>query len=142
MGGTCAETTWRQELINLYNKKYDANDKVEWFNPVVDDWTPECVENEYRMKNKSDYELYVITPQISGVFSIAEVVDASNKKPEKTIFCIIDEHMNKSFEESQLKSLKETENLIKANGANVFNDLNSICVFINSKSYTSEYLPN
>lgn len=37
LGGTCCETTWRDELIPYLEK---AN--IEYFNPVVKDWTPEC----------------------------------------------------------------------------------------------------
>ena len=34
LGGTCAESKWREKLIPLL--------KCDYFNPVVDDWTPEC----------------------------------------------------------------------------------------------------
>ncbi len=32
IGGTCAKTTWRNELINKLNN-------LRYFSPVVDDWT-------------------------------------------------------------------------------------------------------
>ena len=35
--------------------------------------------------------MFVITPLMSGVYSIAEVVDASNKNPKKTILCVLDD---------------------------------------------------
>ena len=41
LGGTCNESTWRNELIPLLE-----NAGVEYFNPVVDNWTPECQEEE------------------------------------------------------------------------------------------------
>lgn len=34
LGGTCNESAWREELIQMLN--------VDYFNPVVDDWTEEC----------------------------------------------------------------------------------------------------
>lgn len=34
LGGTCNESTWRDRVI----KKL----KIDYFNPVVEDWTPEC----------------------------------------------------------------------------------------------------
>ena len=37
LGGTCAETTWRNELMPLLDDK-----GIEYFNPVVEDWTEEC----------------------------------------------------------------------------------------------------
>jgi len=37
LGGTCATSTWREELMTKLN-----TERVEAFNPVVPDWTPEC----------------------------------------------------------------------------------------------------
>ena len=72
LGGTCAETTWRDELIEGL-KHYD----VEWFNPVVKDWTPECQAIEEDEKNhKCNVHLYVITPEMQGVYSIAEIINS------------------------------------------------------------------
>ena len=44
LGGTCNESTWRNELIPLL--------KIDYFNPVVEDWTPECQAEEERQKNE------------------------------------------------------------------------------------------
>lgn len=41
LGGTCNESKWREELIS----KLDLN-SIEYFNPVVEDWTKECMEIE------------------------------------------------------------------------------------------------
>ena len=35
---TCNESTWRDDLIKKLT--------IDYFNPVVDDWTPECMEEE------------------------------------------------------------------------------------------------
>ena len=80
LGGTCNESTWRDELIKSL--------EIGYFNPVVDDWTPECMAEELRQRESCDYCLYVITGKLTGVYSIAEVVDDSCKRPGKTIFCI------------------------------------------------------
>ena len=72
LGGTCAETTWRDELIEEL-RNYD----VEYFNPVVEDWTPEDQEREEDEKNnKCNIHLYVITPEMQGVYSIAEIINS------------------------------------------------------------------
>lgn len=48
LGGTCNESTWRDELIP---KLEDIN--FDYFNPVVEDWTPECQAVEiYEKENK------------------------------------------------------------------------------------------
>lgn len=72
LGGTCAQTTWRDELI-----EYMKNDQVEWFNPVVKNWTPECqAVEEDEKNNKCNVHLYVITPEMIGVYSVAEIINS------------------------------------------------------------------
>lgn len=123
LGGTCNNSTWRDKLIPLL--------KIDYFNPVVDDWTPECQDEEIRQRESCDYCLYTITPKMTGVYSIAEVVDDSNKRPEKTILCVLDEDNESSFSETQIKSLKQVKEMIKNNGANVFDSLEDIASFLN-----------
>lgn len=81
LGGTCNDSTWRDDLIPKL--------KIDYFNPIVDDWNKEAQQEEIKERKNSDYVLYVITPKMSGVYSIAEVVDDSNKRPEKTLFCVL-----------------------------------------------------
>lgn len=47
----------------------------DYFNPVVDDWTEECYQEELFQRNICDHCLYVITPLMTGTYSIAEAVD-------------------------------------------------------------------
>ena len=119
----CDKSTWRDKLIPLL--------KIDYFNPVVDDWTPECQDEEIRQRESCDYCLYTITPKMTGVYSIAEVVDDSNKRPEKTILCVLDEDNESSFSETQIKSLKQVKEMVKNNGANVFDSLEDIASFLN-----------
>ena len=123
LGGTCNNSTWRDKLISLL--------KIDYFNPVVDDWTPECQDEEIRQRELCDYCLYTITPKMTGVYSIAEVVDDSNKRPEKTILCVLDEDNESSFSETQIKSLEQVKEMVKNNGANVFDSLEDIASFLN-----------
>lgn len=72
LGGTCAETTWRNELIPELEKV-----GIEYFNPVVDDWTPECQAiEEYEKNDRCNVHLYVITPEMQGVYSVAEIINS------------------------------------------------------------------
>lgn len=54
--------------------------KVNYFNPVVDDWTEECMKRELLEREKCDYCLYCITPLMTGVYSIAEVIKDRRKQ--------------------------------------------------------------
>lgn len=127
LGGTCNKSTWRGELIPMLNTQ-----AVTYFDPVVKDWTPECQARELLERIQCDIVLYTITPNMTGVYSIAEVVDDSNKRPEKTIFCLLREYDDKSFDEFQMKSLYAVASLVKRNGGRVFHDLIDVAKYINS----------
>lgn len=131
LGGTCNESDWRDKLIaKIHN--------VDYFNPVVPDWTPECMEEEIRQREICDFCLYVITPKMTGTYSIAEVVDDSNKRPNKTLFCYLENDFEfetrtlYKFTEGQLKSLSRVANMVKENGAKVFNNLDEIAEYLNN----------
>ena len=105
LGGTCAQTTWRDELIELMK-----NDQVEWFNPVVKNWTPECqAVEEDEKNNKCNVHLYVITPEMIGVYSVAEIINSCwqaqcyGTTVNKVAFFILGE-----WEKGQKKSLNAT----------------------------------
>lgn len=122
LGGTCNESHWRDELIA------QLDERVEFFNPVVPDWTPECQANEDQARKEARYVLFVITSEMTGVFSIAEAVDCSNKRPDSTLFA----YLKEGFNNGQLKSLAATARMIALNGAKTFNSIKEIAVFLNS----------
>ena len=125
LGGTCNNSTWRDDLIILLT--------INYFNPVVTtgDWTDAHQKKEIRERESSDFCLYVITPRMTGVYSIAEVVDDSNKRPEKTIFAILKEDKKQKFDKTQLKSLQSVSKLVQNNGAKVFDNLKDIADYVN-----------
>ena len=129
LGGTCNESTWRDGLIEIL--------EIDYFNPVVDDWTEECYREELTQRELCDYCLYVITPRMKGVYSIAEVVDDSNKRPEKTIFCIVTADFSDTgdiimFDEQQLKSLDKVGVMVQNNGGKYFRTLREVAKFLNN----------
>ncbi len=121
LGGTCGSSTWRNELIPML--------KIDYFNPVVEDWTPECQEQEIIERKTCDIVLYTITPEMEGVYSIAEVVDDSNKRPEKTMFCLLGED---KFSEGALRSLKAVEKMVKENGVYITSNLENLACLLNN----------
>ena len=135
LGGTCNESTWRDRLIEQL--------EIDYFNPVVDDWTEECMAEEIRQRESCDFVLYVITPFMTGVYAIAEVIDDSNKRPEKTLFCFLDIDLNesgegKSFTQGQIRSLKAVRNMVERNGGTIFNGLNQLGLYLNDSKGATE----
>ena len=119
LGGTCNESTWRNELISLLEKE-----GIEYFNPVVDDWTPECQEEEYRQKEICDVHLYLITKKMKGVFSIAEAVASCQFKDKEVLFAFAD--FDGEFDTAERKSLDAVGHLIARIGGGYMCDLESI----------------
>lgn len=124
LGGTCNGSTWRESLIKLL--------KIDYFNPVVEEWTLDAAQEEIYQREICDYCLYVVTPRMTGIYSIAEAVDDSNKRPEKTILCILEEDGEYEFKHEARKSLRMVEKMVKRNGAKVFFNLYEVAEFLNS----------
>ncbi len=132
LGGTCSDSQWREKLI----RKVD-NPNLDMYNPVVPDWTPEVQAEEIKRRAESDYCLFVITPLMQGVFSIAEVVDDSNKRPEKTLFLVkpFDEKPESEvlvgYNTHNEKSLKAVGEMVRRNGARWFETEDELVAFLN-----------
>ena len=119
LGGTCNESTWRNELIPLLEKA-----GVEYFNPVVDNWTLECQEEEYRQKEICDLHLYLITKKMKGVFSIAEAVASCQFKDKEVLFAFAD--FDGEFDTAEKTSLYAVGHLIVRLGGYCIPDLKDI----------------
>jgi hypothetical protein len=126
LGGTCNESNWRNRIITML--------EVGFFNPVVDDWTPDCMAEELRQREECDVCLYVITPRMTGVYSIAEVIDDSNKRPARTVFVRLRDDGDEKFTDGQWKSLGAVAQMVERNGGAAFDNLKSAALWINSKT--------
>ena len=84
---------------------------IDYFDPVVEDWTEDCIEIEEQQKEICDVHLFVISYNMKGVYSIAEAFD-SYIKGKRSILVVIEE----KFDKQQLKSLNATSNLFAEYG--------------------------
>lgn len=108
LGGTCNDSTWRDEIIPML---VDA--KISYYNPVVDVWNDEAKKNEDIAKKFSAWELYVLTPEMTGVYSIAEMMYKAFTAPEKLIICVPNMEL---WEASRLRSVMESVALAQEAG--------------------------
>lgn len=82
LGGTI-RNEWREQLIPSLG--------IDYYNPKqenADSWTIEDIRKEEQEKEGCKYLLYVITPEQSGFYSIAEMVASGAKRKEDT-FCVL-----------------------------------------------------
>ena len=125
LGGTCNESKWRDHLIK--------NLKIDYFNPVVEDWTAACQAQEVIQRAECDLLLYVISPKMTGVYSIAEAVEDSIKRPDKTIFCYIRGDEDRYFTPGQTRSLYAVGKMVERNGGKFFRQLIDVEKYLNRK---------
>ena len=130
LGGTCNESNWRNRIIPMLD--------IDYFNPVVDDWTPDCMAEEIRQRETCDVVLYTITPKMTGTYSIAEAVDDSNKRPKCTIFIMLRDDGDERFNDGQWKSLGAVAQMVERNGVSVFTNLKSAAIEINKREEKTE----
>lgn len=124
LGGTCSDSLWREEIKPLL--------KIDFFDPVCDgEWTQEAYLRELHERETSDFVMYVVTPKMGGVYSIAEVIDDSNKRPEKTLFCYLPTDDGDVFTKAELKSLKAVAKMVMKNGGKVFDNLIEMVEYLN-----------
>ncbi|CAH8451730.1 unnamed protein product [Schistosoma turkestanicum] len=84
LGGACNPTTWRKEVaIPILDRL-----GLTYYNPQVDDWSPDLMELERKAKSMSDILLFVFENwRTRGLVSLLEVTYlASQKKP--LVLCI------------------------------------------------------
>lgn len=134
LGGTCANSKWRDKLIPML--------KIDYFNPVISNWNDEARRKEIYERENDDFVLYVLTRTYS-TYSIAEVVDDSNKRPEKTICCIFNEdvvtlgekgvYMKPYLSKQDSKHLDQVGKLVERNGAKYFKSLEEVAEYLNTK---------
>lgn len=123
LGGTCSGYDWRSKLIPLL--------KCDYYNPIVKNWSEGDRLREVNERETADFVLYVITNGIKGVYSIAEVVDDSNKRPDQTIFVNLYKP-DGSYESKQMdKSLKAVEKLLESNFVMTFKSLEEAADYLN-----------
>lgn len=83
LGGTCPGYDWRADLTMRLPRA------IEVFNPIVDDWTEEAQAKERVMRQEADVRVYTLTPAMTGVYSVAEVVEDACMAPESTVLCVL-----------------------------------------------------
>lgn len=134
LGGTTNGSTWRDEFINILTS---VNPKLKCFNPVVDDWTQECIYLENFVKSHAKYHVYVLTPRMRGVYSIAEMIDSVHDTSKKVVVYIHnidkDDDGNEFCWDPQIKnSITAVTNMVSEHGGYVAKSLIDVAESISS----------
>lgn len=120
LGGTCANSTWRTDLISL------LNDNVPYFDPQVADWTSADAEREDACKPVAGINVFVITGDALGTYSGWEICEEAHRAPEKLVFATVGE-----LPENQVKGITKIKKALVAKGCRVCDSLEEIAEIIN-----------
>jgi hypothetical protein len=113
LGGTCAETTWRKELIEALHHSAQHH---EVFNPQVFEWSDTDMTVENIQKDMlCGIHLYYLTSDSPSVYSVAEAVQSSNTKGIITYV----HFETKGLDRQQQITMYALTNMLRGNGAYV-----------------------
>ena len=121
LGGTCANSTWRQTLTPK------MKEDIPFFNPQVDDWTPEDAQREDACKPMAKLNVFVITGDSLGTYSGWEIHEEAIRAPEKLVFCAIG-----NIPKNQQKGIEKIKQGLIKLGAHVCENLDEVAEYINA----------
>lgn len=139
LGGTSSKDwsmDWRPEFIKT------LNDDLDYFNPIVKDWNEAAKQNEILQRKVCDTLLYVITPCMTGVYSIAEITEDCITKTGKVVIVVLSDYKDKQFDEHQTSSIESCMSLWKKYTEHVYTDLSSVAQMLNERFEESKLLRN
>ena len=94
--GTCGSSTWRAPFIEAFEAE-----GIEYFNPQVDDWTPELASVEARHLAGDAIITMVVTGETTGSASLVEaglMVARAILEPKKRFILLVEPEADPSLE--------------------------------------------
>lgn len=99
LGGSCNPTTWRKDIAIPLLEKH----KIDYYNPQVDDWTPELMTTENYQKEHAKYLLFVIDDETRAIASMIEA--AYYIGLGRKVVLVIKKVTTDTFAENEIKDL-------------------------------------
>lgn len=132
LGGSCNPTTWRQNVAIPYLEM----NGISYYNPQVDNWTPEVVNSERYAKQNAKILLFVIDKQTRSTVSLVEsaFMAGENKSVVLVIYPFdynVFSHVDSSQQTS--KYMETTSKIVKTRHL-VNRNLNDSSSFVKSSS--------
>ena len=117
LGGTTNNSNWRDTFIDILTS---MGSKLVCFNPVVSDWNDQAIRVEKMIKEQAKHHVYVITPKMKGIYSIAEAVESVFDRSHKTYLYILLKDGEDAFSSDEndpiMRSFAATGEIIRSHG--------------------------
>ena len=99
LGGSCNPTTWRKDIaIPLLEEN-----NVDYYNPQVENWSPELMTTENYQKENAKYLLFVIDDETRAIASMIEAAHYIGLG--RKVVLVIKQVSNTTFAECEIKDL-------------------------------------
>ncbi len=121
LGGTCNNSRWRDEIIP------HIDGFCTWCDPRTLVWNNRARELEEIERRKAEFCLFVFTPRMRGVYSIAQMTDESINRPKTSAFCILRSYDHSTFSNDSLQNLQQTAELWREFGSTELESLH-VCI--------------
>jgi hypothetical protein len=106
--GTCGNSTWRAAFIAEFEKL-----GIDYFNPQVAEWTPECAAQESHHLANDDILVYPILGETYGAASLAEsgyaVVQAMQSPKPRHVLLYVEPTVTAALREQNPQLAKESD---------------------------------
>ena len=103
MFGTCGDSTWRNSFINTY----EANN-INYYNPVVPNWTPDCAEKEAEHLADDAIILFPILDETYAFGSLSEVgfsaLQALKLDDRRDLIVLIEKHLTEELMKDEVQA--------------------------------------
>lgn len=129
LGGTCGKSDWREKIIKMFN------DKVDYFNPIVDSWNRQAQEREDLHKAQDDIVLFVITPETDNTYSISEITSLAATDTNRLILCVLSKVNCNKFDKHTLQVWRKiVKDLKRKYRISFYRNLKSVAKEINRRA--------
>lgn len=104
--GTCGDSKWRDAFMAAYEER-----GINFFNPQVSNWTPECADIEADHLVNDDVILFPVTNETFGTGSLSEtgfsIMQALKSNTNRSVVIMIDPLVNEALQISDPAMTKD-----------------------------------
>lgn len=107
LGGSCNPTTWRTEIaLPMLDEA-----EISYYNPQVDDWSPELIDIERKAKAQACNYLFVIDGQTRAIASMIEAAGLITSMIPEIMYLVVDDIPEGAEIDGALVSKRELQDL-------------------------------
>lgn len=118
---------------SFWSDNFESSPQLKYYVPVSSTGSVSELEKNKKEWEECDYCLHLVTPKMKGFQEVVDLVDDSNKRSDKTLYCFLVENGEDKFSEHQIKSLNAIGKMVNTNGGKWLKDIEEVKSFLNKQ---------